>query len=97
MAEKKATKTTAKKTAAKKAPAKKPEATKAPAKKAVAKKAPAKKPAAKKPAKKAARSQYTAEQLYTMVETAAYFAAVNDGFQKDPSSYWLQAEKEVNG
>ncbi len=95
----------AKKTA-KKAPAKKVEEAKAPvAKKApaaakapVAKKAPAKKAAAKKaPAKKAsAPVQYTAEQVYSMIQQAAYFAAQNDGFQKDPSSYWAQAEAEIN-
>ena len=84
----------AKKTAAaKKAPAKKAVAKKAPAKKTVAKKAPAKKAAAKKsPAKKAS---YTAEQIYSMIEQAAYFAAENDNFSKDPAQYWAQAEATI--
>ena len=93
----------AKKTAAKKAPAKKAAAKNAPAKKAAAKKAPAKKAAAKKaPAKKKAvakkaaeKVQYTAEQVYSMIEQAAYFAAENDGFSKDPAEYWAQAEATI--
>ena len=83
----------------KKAPAKKAAAKKAPAKKAAAKKAPAKKAAAKKaPAKKAAaqKVKYTAEQVYSMIEQAAYFAAENDGFGKDPAEYWAQAEASIN-
>jgi len=87
-----------KKTAAKKAPAKKAPAKKAPAKKAVAKKAPAKKaPAKKAPAKKATakKVEYTAEQVYSMIEQAAYFAAENDGFSKDPASYWATAEASI--
>ncbi len=72
------------KVSSKKAPAKK-----APAKKAAAKKAPAKKAAAKK-------VKYTAEQVYSMIEQAAYFAAENDGFSKDPASYWAQAEASIN-
>jgi hypothetical protein len=82
----------AEKTAAKKAPAKKAAAKKAPAKKVVAKKAPAKKTAAKKPA----RIKYTAEQVYSMIEQAAYFAAENDSFSKAPSDYWARAEASVN-
>jgi hypothetical protein len=31
-----------------------------------------------------------------MIEQAAYFAAVNDGFKKDPTAYWAQAESEIN-
>ena len=81
----------AKKTA-KKAPAKKAAAKKAPAKKAAAKKAPAKKAAAKK----AAKVKYTAEQVYSMIEQAAYFAAENDGFSKDPAEYWAQAEAAIH-
>jgi len=78
----------AKKTTAKKAPAKK---------KAVAKKAPAKKvPAKKKAAKKITKPKFTPEQVYSMIEQAAYFAALNDGFSQDPSLYWTQAEAQVN-
>lgn len=79
----------AKKTSAKKAPAKKAAAKKAPAKKAAAKKAPAKKAAAKK-------TKYTPEQIYSMIEQAAYFAGQNDGFSKDPAEYWAQAEAQIN-
>jgi hypothetical protein len=93
-----AKKAPAKKAAAKKAPAKKA-AKKAPAKKAAAKKAPAKKAAAKKaPAKKKAAAKkvkYTAEQVYSMIEQAAYFAAENDGFSKDPAEYWAHAEASI--
>jgi len=91
-------KTAAKKAPAKKAPAKKAPAKKAPAKKAPAKKAPAKKaPAKKAPAKKAAakKVKYTAEQVYSMIEQAAYFAAENDGFSKDPAEYWAVAEASI--
>ncbi len=87
-------KKTAKKTAAKKAPAKKTTAAKkAPAKKAVAKKAPAKKKAA---AKKPAKPNYTAEQVYSMIEQAAYFSAENDEFSRDSISYWTQAEAAIS-
>jgi len=95
-------KTTKKKAVAKKAPTAKAEVKKAPAKKPVAKKAPAKNPVAKKApakktsAKKAGKTKYTPEQIYSMIEQAAYFAAVSDGFQQDPAAYWLQAEAEVN-
>ncbi len=94
-----AKKTAAKKTPAKKAPAKKAPAKKAAAKKAPAKKAPAKKAVAKKaPTKKKAvakKVKYTAEQVYSMIEQAAYFAAENDGFSKDPAEYWAQAEASI--
>jgi len=72
---------------------KKAVAKKAPAKKAAAKKAPTKK---KAPAKKTATVKYTAEQVYSMIEQAAYFAAENDRFGKGPSEYWAQAEAAVN-
>jgi hypothetical protein len=96
-----------KKAAAKKAPAKKaPAKKKAAAKKAPAKKAPAKKkaaakkaPAKKAPAKKKAaakKPKYTPEQVYSMIEQAAYFAGQNDGFRKDPAEYWTQAEAQIN-
>ena len=88
-----AAKKTTKKAPAKKAPAKKTVAKKAPAKKTVAKKAPAKKKAA---AKKSAKVKYTAEQVYSMIEQAAYFAAENDRFGKDPSEYWAKAEAAIN-
>lgn len=85
---------TKKKAATKKAPAKKVVAKKKPpAKKAVSKKAPAKKKSA---SKKKAKVKYTPEQIYSMIEQAAYFAAVNDGFQQGPATYWLQAEAEIN-
>jgi hypothetical protein len=95
-----AAKKTTKKAPAKKAAAKKAPAKKAPAKKAAAKKAPAKKAAAKKaPAKKKAAAktvEYTKEQIYSMIEQAAYFAAENDGFSKDPSDYWAASEASIN-
>ena len=95
----------AKKTA-KKVPAKKKAATKkTPAKKAIVKKAPAKKKASikKTPAKKkvvakkkiSKKTKYTAEQAYSMIEQAAYFAAENDGFSKDPCEYWSKAEAAI--
>ncbi|MDF7801946.1 DUF2934 domain-containing protein [Pontiellaceae bacterium B1224] len=31
-----------------------------------------------------------------MIEQAAYFAAENDGFSKDPAEYWASAEASVN-
>lgn len=88
-----AAKKTAKKTVAKeetvvaKAPAKTVAATKA---------APAKKAPAKTAAATSAKTKYTAEQVYSMIEQAAYFAALNDGFSKDAGTYWTQAEKEIN-
>jgi len=92
----------AKKTA-KKAPAKKTAtpAKKTPTKKKVVeKKAPTKKKVATKkaPAKKKAiaKVKYTAEQVYSMIEQAAYFAAENDGFCQDPAAYWAQAESSIN-
>ncbi len=85
--------------AKKKVAAKKVVVKKAPAKKVVAKKAPAKKAIVKKKApakKKATKAKYTAEQVYAMIEQAAYFAAENDGFQQDPVTYWDQAATEIN-
>ena len=93
------TKAPAKKVAAKKAPAKKAAAKKAPAKKAPAKKAAAKKAPAKKAAPTkapASKPGYTAEQKYNMIQQAAYFAAENDGFSKEPTEYWTQAEASIN-
>ena len=78
-----------KKTSAKKTPVKKE-----PVKKTAAKKAPAKKTSAKKATPK--KIAYTAEQIYSMIEQAAYFAAENDGFSKDPVEYWEQAEAAIN-
>ncbi len=79
----------------KKAPAKKKAVVKKTPtkKKAVAKKAPAKKKAAAKSTKKV---KYTAEQVYSMIEQAAYFTAENDGFSKDSSTYWAQAEAAIH-
>ena len=68
-------------------------------KKISVKKEPAKKaPAKKNPAPKAAAKKigYTAEQVYLMIQKEAYFAAENDGFSKDPSEYWAQAEATIN-
>jgi len=31
-----------------------------------------------------------------MIEQAAYFAAENDGFSKEPAAYWTQAEASIN-
>ena len=84
----------AKKVVVKKVATKKVAVKKAPVKKkAVAKKAPAKKKAA---AKKIKKVKYTAEQIYSMIEQAAYFAAENDGFSKDSCEYWAQAEAAIN-
>ena len=48
------------------------------------------------PARKAPTAQFTAEQIYSMTEQAAYFAAHNDGFRKDSTAYWMQAEAEIH-
>ena len=110
MAEEK-TKTAAKKSVATKA-AVKPKAEKAaaPAKKTLAKKvdAPAAKPAAKAvaekkaPAKKAAapkkskKMEYSPEDRYRMVQTAAYFIAERNGFQGCSAEHWSAAEIEIS-
>jgi hypothetical protein len=101
-AQKAAPKTTAapKKTAAAKpaaAPAKvaaaKPAA--APKKAAVAKPAAAKKaPAAKSAAPK--KLKPGPEELYRMVQTAAYFIAERNGFAGDSQAYWAEAEIQIN-
>ena len=90
--------TMADKKSSKKAPAKKKAVKKAPTKKAPAKKAPTKKAAAKKKAtaKKAKKVKYTPEQVYSMIEQAAYFAAENDGFSREPAEYWAQAEAAIS-
>ena len=31
-----------------------------------------------------------------MTEQAAYFAALNDGFSKEPGEYWSAAEAEIS-
>ena len=82
----------------KKAPAKKAPAKKAPAKKAAAKKAPAKKaPAKKAPAKKAAaKKKITKAQFDSFIDTAAYFAALNDGHKKAPAAYWVEAKAAIS-
>jgi hypothetical protein len=82
----------AKKKAAAKKTAKK--SSKKTAKKA-AKKAP------KKIAKKATRPKTTRrkkvshEELYRMVQDAAYFKAQSNGFMGDPQAYWTIAEAEI--
>ncbi len=74
-----------------------PVVAKAPAKTVAApKEAPAKKAPAKKAAATSTKTKYTAEQVYSMIEQAAYFAALNDGFSKDAGTYWVKAEKEIN-
>lgn len=35
------------------------------------------------------------EELYKMIQTAAFFTAEKDAFRKDPSAYWGEAEKEI--
>ena len=72
-----------KKPAARKAAKKKPTRAGAGRKKAPSKKATAKK------------VKYTAEQVYSMIEQAAYFAAENDGFSKDSATYWAHAEASI--
>lgn len=37
----------------------------------------------------------TPEQVYRMIQEAAYLKAEKGGFSKDPSSYWLEAEGEI--
>jgi len=39
--------------------------------------------------------EYTSEQIYNMIQQAAYFAAENDGFAKEPNEYWTQAEASI--
>jgi hypothetical protein len=87
-----------KKTTTKKTPAKKKAAAKkAPAKKkAAAKKAPAKKAATKKKATPKAMA-LSPEERYQRVEFEAYLMAEKNGFAGDPSSYWIEAEKIVDG
>ena len=92
-AERKRKKTT-KSTCQEKAVAKKAPAKKAASKKTATKKAPAKKKVAKKKAVK--KAKYTPEQVYAMTEQAAYFAALNDGFSKEPGEYWSAAEAEIS-
>jgi hypothetical protein len=62
-----------------------------------AKKAPAKKATTKKTAtaKSVESVVVSPEDYYKMVQEAAYFQAEADGFSKDPSDYWLEAEKEI--
>ena len=73
---------------------KKKAAAKKTTKKTATKKAPAKKKVAKKKAVK--KAKYTPEQVYAMTEQAAYFAALNDGFSKEPGEYWSAAEAEIS-
>jgi Protein of unknown function (DUF2934) len=62
----------------------------APKKVAATKKTPSKRAPAKKTAK-------TPEELYKMVETAAYYLAMHDHFKAHPAHYWHLAEKQVHG
>jgi hypothetical protein len=87
----------AKATAAqKKAPAAKPVA--APKKTATAKPAAAKTATTRKAAAKPATQKMKPgpEELYRMIQTAAYFIAERNGFAGDSQSYWAQAEIQIN-
>lgn len=53
----------------------------------------AKKAAAKKTAP--GRTRLSLEQRYRRIEQAAYFLAESEGFQGDPVSYWIEAEKQL--
>ena len=75
---------------------------KATAKKTVTKKATTKKAATTKrarraaPAKKSApKKEMTQEGRFRTIELEAFLLAEKDGFKKDATSYWLQAEKNV--
>ena len=57
-------------------------------------------PATAKPAAPtAAAAQKTADAKahYKMIEEAAYFAAQKDGFKRDATAYWLEAERQISG
>lgn len=84
--------TTATKKVAKKAPAKK--TTKKTASKKVTKKAPAKKPSSKRATTK--KKAVTQDQFHALVREAAYFVAEQDGNQKDPATYWMDAEATLS-
>jgi hypothetical protein len=60
------------------------------AKPAAAKKAPAKKPAAAK------KHKPGPEELYRMIETAAYYIAERNGFAGDSQAYWAEAEVQIS-
>lgn len=67
--------------------------TAAPPKAAAPKKSAApRKAAAPKPAKKLKPGP---EELYRMIQTAAYFIAERNGFAGDSKSYWAQAEAQI--
>jgi hypothetical protein len=101
-AQKAAPKSTA---APKKSPATKPAAAPKPATKAAA----VKKPAAEKPAAAAKKATTTRakkpvapaklkpgpEELYRMIQTAAYFIAERNGFAGNSKEYWAQAEAQI--
>ena len=38
---------------------------------------------------------YNSEQIFNMTEQAAYFAALNEQFKKDPCEYWNTAQEEI--
>jgi hypothetical protein len=65
------------------------------AKPAAAKKAPAKKAAATKKAAAPKKHKPGPEELYRMIETAAYFIAERNGFAGDSQSYWAEAEVQI--
>ena len=92
--------------APKKVAAAKPAETKKPvekvAKPAVEKKAAApKKPAAPKkaatPKKAPAKHKPGPQELYHMIETAAYFIAERNGFVGDSKVFWAEAEAQIHG
>jgi hypothetical protein len=80
---------------AKPAPAK--SATAQPAAKQAAKPAAVKKAAAPKAAagKSTPKLQPGPEELYRMIQTAAYFIAERNGFEGDSKHFWAQAEAQI--
>ena len=59
-------------------------------KSAVKKKTPAQKKSTPKK-----KPTYNSEQIFNMTEQAAYFAALNEQFKKDPCEYWNTAQEEI--
>ena len=80
---------------------KKSTATKKAAKKSTTEKKPtaslgAKKTASKKTAPaKAKKGKLTPEELFVKTQELAYLLAEQDGFSRNPTHYWLDAETEV--
>jgi hypothetical protein len=59
----------------------------------------ARKPSQQKSASTARKIRATkkpaGEKLFRMIQETAYLKAEKDGFAKDPTSYWLNAESEI--